>query len=109
MALSNVQIDTDVRNAINSFIKEEFSGIKFSWSLVPYKSRAEGGLGVTLWTGWMALLDRFASNHLKRRSEYDNFRVGPGLVDATLYKNLTSLRLQLKKRLNMCATNCDNS
>ena len=94
-------IDNDVDKALRSSFKARFSNHSFSYSRTPSKPLNDNGLGMT-WQGWRAYITRLYNDHLVKRDGYDLLDIDPLLIEETLDKQLTSIRRQLAKRLEIC-------
>lgn len=96
--MSRAQIERDVGDGLRQLVLQDTAQTRFTFSIVPSKSIASGGLEVSF-NGWRALLNRLKDNHLPQGRPYSDLLIDVILVDKTLEKDLRSARYQITERL----------
>ncbi len=96
--MSRAQIEREVGDGLRAMVLAETPQETFSFSIVPSKSIAQGGLDASF-NRWRALLVRLRDDHLPQRQPYSDLQIDVILVDKTLNKNLRSARYQITERL----------
>ena len=99
--MSNGDIESVVRDALQELVESESDVDEFSWSLIPSKRLAEGGLGLQL-NAWWIFLFKLRDEYLPQEHPYSELPVDENdrtLAEKTHNKELEDISYDLTKIL----------
>lgn len=84
-----------IRECMIPFVDRETDVTEFSYSLVPQKRIAEGGLGAGTLEAWEGLLRRFQRDYLPQDAPFQNVQFGTPAAEKTHSLELSRVCIEL--------------